>query len=94
MSVFLHRKRLSWNPICKNRTLGAYPTLIYLLNTEVACEEKVISRDPCEKITCPQGHEGRREMVFYDCPRLPDPCPLNIKNNSATCCPDKCGKEP
>lgn len=87
MEPYLQKSDLGCISIC-------HLTLIYLLNTEVACEEKVISRDPCEKITCPQGHEGRREMVFYDCPRLPDPCPLNIKNNSATCCPDKCGKEP
>jgi len=57
------------------------------------CEEKVLSRNPCEKVTCPRGNGGRQEWVFYECPGIPEFCPLSIRNNSAACCPEKCGKE-
>ena len=67
--------------------------LIHLLNAEMKCEEAVISRNPCEKMTCPHGHGGRHELVYYECPGIPEFCPLSIRNNSATCCPEKCGKK-
>jgi len=60
------------------------------LNTELKCEEKVLSRNPCEKVTCPRGNGGRQEWVFYECPGIPEFCPLSIRNDSAACCPEKC----
>lgn len=54
------------------------------------CEERVISRNPCEMKTCPHGQNGSYEMLFYECPRITDFCPMSVKNNSATCCPEKC----
>ena len=62
-------------------------------NQVMNCQETVLSRNPCEKVTCPNGHKGRHEMLFYECPGIPELCPLSVKNNSATCCPEKCAKE-
>lgn len=67
-------------------------TYLILESAVLLCEESVLSRNPCEKKTCPNGPNGRYEMVFYECPGIPEFCPMSVKNNSATCCPEKCGK--
>ena len=67
--------------------------LIYILNAEYNCEEKVLSRTPeCSKILCPNGRNGRPEEMFYECPKLPILCPMKISDDKAECCPDRCGK--
>ena len=67
-------------------------TYLILESAVLLCEESVLSRNPCEKKTCPNGPNGRYEMVFDECPGIPEFCPMSVKNNSATCCPEKCGK--
>ena len=67
-------------------------TDLFIESTVLKCEERVLSHNPCEMKTCPHGKNGRYEMVFYECPRIPDFCPMSVKNSSARCCPEKCGK--